>query len=254
MVVMTTAFIIGLWHSDIPITDEIVARTAPNLMDLMVALAGGAAGAYASTSPRLSAALVGVAIATALVPPLSSASVLIAHGETGLGLGALLLAFTNMVAIQFAFSSVLWLTGFRRLSHTSGLSLFTFLRRKAVSLGILLLLSIVLTASLHRAIARQLFETAVRTTLGQVIDHSTGSHLAEVRFDTVPSSAGPGTTIVRAVVRGPLPPSASQVAAMEAQLPAAPYGTALELRVRFVETTIINRDGRLYKDAGFRLD
>jgi uncharacterized hydrophobic protein (TIGR00271 family) len=254
LVVMTTAFIIGLWHSDIPITDEIVARTAPNLMDLMVALAGGAAGAYASTSPRLSAALVGVAIATALVPPLSSASVLIAHGETGMGLGALLLAFTNMVAIQFAFSSVLWLTGFRRLSHTAGLSLFTFLRRNAVSLGILLLLSIVLTASLHRAIARQLFETAVRTTLGQVIDHSTGSHLAEVRFDTVPGSAGRGTTIVRAVVRGPVPPSASQVAAMESQLPTAPDGTALELRVRFVETTVINRDGRLYKDAGFRVD
>ena len=254
LVVMTTAFIIGLWHSDIPITDEIVARTAPNLMDLMVALAGGAAGAYASTSPRLSTALVGVAIATALVPPLSSASVLIAHGETGMGLGALLLAFTNMVAIQFAFSSVLWLTGFRRLSHTAGLSLFTFLRRNAVSLGILLFLSILLTASLHRAIAQQLFETAVRTTLRQVVDHSAGSHLAEVRFDTVPSSGGPGTTIVRAVVRGPAPPSASQVGTMEAQLPAAPDGTALELRVRFVETTVINRDGRLHKDAGFRLD
>jgi len=254
MVVMTTAFIIGLWHSDIPITDEIVARTAPNLMDLMVALAGGAAGAYASTSPRLSAALVGVAIATALVPPLSSASVLIAHGETGLGLGALLLAFTNMVASQFASSSVLWLTGFRRLSHTAGLSLFTFLRRNAVSLGILLFLSILLTASLHRAIAQQLFETAVRTTLRQVVDHSAGSHLAEVRFDTVPSSGGPGTTIVRAVVRGPAPPSASQVGTMETQLPAAPDGTALELRVRFVETTVINRDGRLHKDAGFRLD
>ena len=253
MVVMTTAFIIGLWHSDIPITDEIVARTAPNLMDLMVALAGGAAGAYASTSPRLSAALVGVAIATALVPPLSSASVLIAHGETGLGFGAFLLAFTNMVAIQFAFSAVLWLTGFRRLSRTSGLSILTFLRRNAVSLAILLLLSIMLTTSLHRAIARQLFETATRTTLGQLIDGSAGNHLAEVRFDTVPSKAGEGTTIVRAVVRGPLPPSASQVAAMEAQLPAAPDGTALELRVRFLETTIINRNGELYKDAGFRI-
>lgn len=253
MVVMTTAFIIGLWHSDIPITDEIVARTAPNLMDLMVALAGGAAGAYASTSPRLSAALVGVAIATALVPPLSSASVLIAHGETGLGFGAFLLAFTNMVAIQFAFSAVLWLTGFRRLSRTSGLSILTFLRRNAVSLAILLLLSIMLTTSLHRAIARQLFETATRTTLGQLIDGSAGNHLAEVRFDTVPSNAGEGTTIVRAVVRGPLPPSASQVAAMEAQLPAAPDGTALELRVRFLETTIINRNGELYKDAGFRI-
>jgi uncharacterized membrane protein len=197
--------------------------------------------------------LVGVAIATALVPPLSAASVLTAHGEAGLGLGALLLAVTNMVAIQFAFSVVLWLTGFRRLSQTSGLSLLTFLRRNAVSLGILVLLSVVLTTSLHRAIAQQLFETAARTTLGQVIDRSAGSHLADVRFETVSDEAGPGTTIVRAVVRGPLPPSASQVAAMEAQLPSPPDGTALELRIRFLETTVINRNGELYKDAGFRL-
>lgn len=84
--VIVTAFTIGLLHRDIPITHEILARTAPNLIDLMVALAGGAAGAYASVSPRLSVALVGVAIATALVPPLASAIILFAHGEIRLGL------------------------------------------------------------------------------------------------------------------------------------------------------------------------
>ena len=57
----------------------------------------------------------------------------------------------------------------------------------------------------------------------------------------------------RAVVRGPLPPSGFQVAAMEAHLPSPPDGTALELRIRFVETIIINRNGELYKDAGFRI-
>ena len=51
-------------------------RTAPNIFDLIIALAGGAAGAYATASPRISAGLVGVAIATALVPPLSSFSIL----------------------------------------------------------------------------------------------------------------------------------------------------------------------------------
>jgi uncharacterized hydrophobic protein (TIGR00271 family) len=99
--VMVAAFIIGLFHRDIPITNEIMVRTAPNLIDLMVALAGGAAGAYASVSPRLSVALVGVAIATALVPPLCSACILFAHGQMDLGFNALLLTFTNMVAIQF---------------------------------------------------------------------------------------------------------------------------------------------------------
>lgn len=174
IVVMVTAFIIGMLHRDISITNEILARTNPNLIDLMVALAGGAAGAYASVSPRLSAALVGVAIATALVPPLCSASILFAHGKLHPGLGAFFLAFTNMVAIQFASSAVLWLTGFRRLSHTSGLSVFVFMKRNAISIVILLLLAFVLTTSLQETIAHQLFKTATEETLRQIIDKSKG--------------------------------------------------------------------------------
>ena len=118
--VLATAFIIGTVHKDIPITSEIMARTAPNFLDLMIALAGGVAGAYATVSFRLSLALVGVAIATALVPPLSSASILLARGEVTLALGALELAIVNLVAIQFSASVVLWLTGFRRVTRTSG--------------------------------------------------------------------------------------------------------------------------------------
>jgi len=91
-VVYGTAFLVGLVHSEFPLTGEIYTRTAPNLMDLLIALGGGAAGAYAMVSPRLSVAAVGVAISTALVPPLSSSAICVARGEYRLGLGALLLA------------------------------------------------------------------------------------------------------------------------------------------------------------------
>ena len=244
--VIISAFIVGTIHKDIPITNEIIARTAPNLLDLMIALAGGAAGAYATVSPRLSIAFVGVAIATALVPPLSSAGILFARGEVGLGIGALLLTFTNMVAIQFAFSVVLWFNGFRHVTRTSGHSLFTFIKSNAVSIAILLVLAIVLTNSLQRVVARQIYETTTQFTLQQGINSSLGSHLVVVQFETIP-----GTTIVRAVVRGPNPPSAAQVAAMETKLPSPPDGTEVELRIRFVQTEIINRDGPLYEDNGF---
>jgi uncharacterized hydrophobic protein (TIGR00271 family) len=244
--VMVTAFILGLIHKDVPITNEIMARTAPNLIDLMIALAGGAAGAYATVSPRLSVAFVGVAIATALVPPLSSASILFARGEYQLGLGAFLLAFTNMVAIQFASSSVLWLTGFRRVTRKHGLDWGTFVRRNIVSITILTVLAVILTSNLQHVIAKQLFETSVRETLRQEVGASAGYHLAEVRFETTEA-----TTIVRAVVRGPNPPSAQQVAEVESQLPAVPDGTSSELRVRFVQTAIINRAGLLYTDTDF---
>jgi uncharacterized hydrophobic protein (TIGR00271 family) len=245
--VIVTAFLIGTIHKDMPITNEIMARTAPNLLDLMVALAGGAAGAYATVSPRVSITVVGVAIAVALVPPLSASGILFARGEVGLAFGALLLVFTNMVAIQFASSVVLWLTGFRRISRASGLSFLAFAKGNVISILILLALAVVFTTSLRRVVARQLYEASTRTTLQKEIKDSVGSHLVEVRFD----ETVPGKNIIRAVMRGPNPPSPAQVAAMEATLPVPPYRTIVELRIRFVQATIINKEGSLYEDVEF---
>lgn len=249
LVVITTGLVIGTIQDDLPLTEEILARTSPNLADLVIALAGGAAGAYATVSPRLSVAFVGVAIATALVPPLCAANILFTRGEFALGSGAMLLTFTNIVAIQFASSVVFWLTGFRNISRTKGLSFFVFAKSNAVSIVILCVLVFVLTDSLHKILARKLFESSTQFTLGTEIDASPGSHLVEVRFeDTVD-----GKSLVRAVVRGPQPPSAGQVAAMEAKLPRHPKGYPLELRIRFVQTMIINRDGVLLRDSAFRV-
>ena len=100
LVVYGTALLLGLIHRDVPLTDEIYARTTPNLMDLMIALGGGAAGAYSMISPRLSVAFVGVAIATALVPPLSSSAICLARGEYHLALGAFLLRLQISLAFR----------------------------------------------------------------------------------------------------------------------------------------------------------
>lgn len=247
LVVLGTAFIIGLIHIRIPITPEIMARTAPNLIDLMVALAGGAAGAYASVSPRLSTAVVGVAIATALVPPLSSASILFAHGQPGLAMGAFFLAFTNMVAIQLVSSVVLWANGFRQASHAYKDSIFVFIKQNAISLALLLAMASILTASLHRAVGQDLFESATQTTLTKTINQLTGTHLAEVIFEKESNNSMEVTTVVNALVQGSQPPTGGQVAAVEAQLPTPEDGSQLELRARFLETTLINRDGVMYK-------
>jgi uncharacterized hydrophobic protein (TIGR00271 family) len=95
---------------DLP--NEVVTRTRPSPIDLGVALAGGSAAAFALAMPNISAALPGVAIATALMPPLSAIGVSLAMGHPESAGGATLLFITNAVTIAFAASAVFFILGF----------------------------------------------------------------------------------------------------------------------------------------------
>jgi len=99
-------------HPGSPLTGEIIARTAPNLVDLGIALAAGAAGAYIMIRSEASSALPGVGIAVALVPPLAAVGITAGVGERDLAMGALLLFVTNLLAIIFAAGVTFSLAGF----------------------------------------------------------------------------------------------------------------------------------------------
>jgi len=248
-VVFATAYVIGTIHKDVPLTKEIMGRASPNLADLVIALAGGAAGAYATVSPRLSVAFVGVAIATALVPPLCAANILFARGEFALGGGALLLTFTNIVAIQFSSSVVFWLSGFRKVSFTKGLSFLTFMKNNLVSVAILCVLAVVLTDKVHEILNRKIFETKTESILRNQINNSAGSYMMAIRFNERDKEK----CIVSTGMVAPSPPTNEQVAVLEKSLPSHPEGKSVELRVRFAQTMIINSKGQLFKDAEFEL-
>jgi len=94
------------------IPGEVMARTRPGPIDLGVALAGGSAAAFALAMPNISAALPGVAIATALMPPVCSVGVGIAMGRFDVAGGAFLLFLTNAVTIAFAATAVFFVLGF----------------------------------------------------------------------------------------------------------------------------------------------
>ena len=81
---------------------QITSRTSPKLLDLVVALASGGAGAYALSRTDVADALPGVAIAISLVPPLNTVGILLAGGEKELAKGAALLFVTNFAAILLA--------------------------------------------------------------------------------------------------------------------------------------------------------
>ncbi len=91
---------------------EVIARTRPTPIDLIIALSGGLAAAYAMTRKNLSATLPGVAIATALMPPLATVGIGIALMRWDVAGGAALLFLTNAVTIAFAAALVFFSRGF----------------------------------------------------------------------------------------------------------------------------------------------
>lgn len=86
---------------------EVTARTYPTLIDLGVALAAGAAGAYAKCRRKVADALPGVAISVALVPPLSVVGIGLAIPDYQVSRGAFLLFTTNLAGIIFSGGLVL---------------------------------------------------------------------------------------------------------------------------------------------------
>ncbi len=145
-------------------TSEIMNRTQPSLLDLGVALASGAAGAYALSRKEVSAALPGVAIAAALVPPLAVIGIGLASQRGSVAGGASLLFLTNLVCIVAAGGLVfLWL-GFRPLP---GAETRTRVFRRGVVGTILLLIAV--TVPLGVLTARSLRETRLDRMVRQVL-------------------------------------------------------------------------------------
>lgn len=104
------------------VTEEIAARTRPNLFDLAVAIFSSLAGSYAMIRGR-EGTIVGVAIATALMPPLAVVGFGLATWNWTVFGGALLLFFTNLMTIALTAAVMARVYGFsRRLTSKQSLT------------------------------------------------------------------------------------------------------------------------------------
>ncbi len=226
--VLALSFIIGKIHADISLGSEIVGRTSPSILDLIIALAGGAAGAYATVTPRLSAGLVGVAIATALVPPLCSCGICLAHGLYREGGGAFLLFATNLVAIQSVTSLVFWLSGFHRLAH---LDHKTVMRSFAPSALLLLALAVFLGRSFQQTLAQETLRSQAEKLLRTELSGSGAATLTEL------TATGFGDrTLLTAVVRAPWVITPASCARLEGDIRKKTGRSAVDLHIRSVLT------------------
>ncbi len=93
--------LIGLVVPFDPQLDQIANRTRVSVSDVGLALAAGSAGALAFTT-GLSAALVGVMVAVALLPPLVATGLLLGDGQWAMAWSALLLTATNVICVNLA--------------------------------------------------------------------------------------------------------------------------------------------------------
>lgn len=168
---------------------EIISRTHPSPIDLMIALAGGIAAAYSLTEERLSAALPGVAIATALMPPICTVGIGVALLDWDVAGGAFLLFITNAVTIAFAAAFVFFLRGFNPYPLDNNRKLPPTLQFSALLIVILLIpltyfsIDFVRQASEYRSISQILNEKVEAINNAELVDFTTNQENETISID-----------------------------------------------------------------------
>ncbi|WP_285711326.1 DUF389 domain-containing protein [Erythrobacter oryzae] len=175
------------------ITSEIAARTRPNLFDLFVALFSALAGAYAMIRGK-EGAIVGVAIATALMPPLAVVGYGLATWNWTVFSGALLLFVTNFITIALTAFGMARLYGFR-----ANLSRGQSRVQSLMVLAVLLALAVPLGFALQRIAWEANAQRIVRSEIRAQFD--AGSKLDTLTLDFAAAPVGIEAVVFTPVLR-----------------------------------------------------
>jgi len=112
---LALSVIIGMLLQADPTFSEMMSRTTVKMGDVAVALASGSAGALALTT-GVSATLIGVMVAVALLPPLVTSGLLLGGGHFALAMGAFSLFLVNLICVNLAGITTFLLQGIRPTS------------------------------------------------------------------------------------------------------------------------------------------
>lgn len=181
---------------DTATNSQITGRSSPTILDLVIAVAAGGAGAYGLSRPDVSDALPGVAVAISLVPPLAVVGISYSQGDWSSGSGALLLFATNMMAILIVGGLTFVITGVTPVAriaenqHRVGTAVASVVVAAAVVVGALLLNG---TQSAQNLFEQSRTESTIEDWLAETATHRFVS--ADIDGDTV-------TTVVIGPVDG----------------------------------------------------
>jgi uncharacterized hydrophobic protein (TIGR00271 family) len=121
VVILLISFILGFVSPDYALKgSEFVSRTSPTIFELFIALAAGFVGAFVITYPKIGAAIAGVVVAAALVPPIAVMGLSISHGNLEMAGGAFILYLSNLIAVTFSASILFLVSKFKGPSTETG--------------------------------------------------------------------------------------------------------------------------------------
>ncbi len=235
LLAIAIAFAMGELIPHAGLTPQMLARGQPNLLDLGVAFVSGIAAAYATARPTLSGALPGVAIAAALVPPISTSGVALAHGDWVTSAGAALLFLTNIVAIVLGAAIALYAVGMQAAHLHSSKKRWT--RHAVMSLiMVVVLLGVPLCYWLYASLPQHRIPDALRERIAEHVEQH-----SDCMFDSI-ASAGvdDGELRVEMVVQCPVAVDRALADEVDAMLEDH-FGRACRVRV---VTHLVTESGR----------
>jgi len=233
---------------DIRTIPQVAERTSPNFLSLFLALGSGLAGAL-SIRRGAGSALVGVAIAVALIPPAATAGLGIAFDLPGVALTASVLVLVNLLAINLSALLLFYAAGFKPedAGEREGVRAAVASRVVVIAVGIAVL-SLVLATVTWTTFQTQALEQNTRTELQQRFTEGNvdGIELVEVSVDYEPEDVllgrEPQVNVLVGVPRDrDVPPDLAQRwdDALTAEL-----GQDVVVRVGFVEAQVSETEPR----------
>jgi len=216
-------------------TPEMLARTKPNLFDLFVAVLAGFAGTYALIDEKISPALPGVAIATAIVPPLANSGLCIAYGAYRGALGSFLLFFANFLSILIVASILFSMAGMGREFGT--LKQKHIVRRFGWAAACFLIVATLLGMALFNMVQKSRLRDTVKRVLASEFAEYPATGINGILLDKRGDKL-----FVLAELHSPSQITPDQVSVIEDEL-AARTQTPTELIVRTFKSTDITSSG-----------
>ena len=168
----------GYLMPELEVTPEMLERTAPNLLDLLVAVFAGFAGAYAMVDEHISPALPGVAIATAIVPPLANSGLCIALGAYQGAAGSFLLFFANFLSILLVASAIFFAAGMER--KFGSVTKKDVVRRFGLALIGFCFLAAFLSKGLYEIVQTTRLKNSIYSVLSEELSHLPATDLKDV--------------------------------------------------------------------------